>query len=53
MIMECHQLTICIPTYNREAELDDALASIRDAFGGSVNVAVSDNASTQCLYRCH
>jgi len=39
-------LTICIPTFNREAELRQALTSIRTVFGASVSVVVSDNAST-------
>lgn len=39
-------LTICIPTFNREAELRQALTSIRTVFGASVSVVVSDNASS-------
>ena len=39
-------LTICIPTYNRRAELSVALESIKNIFGHSVSVVVSDNAST-------
>lgn len=39
-------LTICIPTFNREAELRQALNSIRTVFGAGVSVVVSDNAST-------
>lgn len=41
-----HPLTVCIPTYNRRDELSEALESIREAFGSSINVVVSDNAST-------
>jgi abequosyltransferase len=40
------RLTICIPTFNREAELREALASIEFTLGSTVHVVVSDNAST-------
>lgn len=54
------QLAICIPTFNRAAELDDLLASICQQYNhqqmqGRVQVCISDNASTdgtsQCLSR--
>lgn len=49
-----NNLTICIPTYNRENELRLALESIRNILGRRVNVVVADNASTdQTEALCH
>jgi len=44
------KLSICIPTYNREKYLDEALASIigkvDEKLAGQVEICISDNAST-------
>lgn len=40
------QLTLCIPTYNRAALLEQALESIVGQAGDAVEIVVSDNGST-------
>lgn len=39
-------LSICIPTFNREAELKECLESIRSSWLPNIEIVVSDNAST-------
>lgn len=44
--MSAPLLSICIPTFNREAYLRDCLESLKGAWVSDVEIVVSDNAST-------